>query len=205
MIVTIIPAKPFSESKKRLSPILSAQQRAALSERMLTHTIQMAAEISQVVVVSPNEAVCQTATRLGARALVEKQADLNAAIRQGVGWGQSQNASSVLVLPLDLPLLTTTALENLADLGLQHRPGIVIAPCRHHTGTNALFLNPPTLLAPHFGPNSFATHQALAQQAGIVPHIYDVPELAFDLDTPEDWQALVSSRAEIKRLISQIH
>jgi hypothetical protein len=26
-----------------------------------------------------------------------------------------------------------------------------------------------------------------------LPKIYDVPELAFDLDTPEDWQELVTT------------
>ena len=198
MIITVIPAKPFRESKKRLSPVLSLRQRTALSQSLLEHTIQIASQISQIVVVSRSVAVRQTAEKFGAHALVEKQTDLNAAIHQGIAWGQAQGASSVLILPLDLPLLSTTALEELVNLGLQHRPSIVIAPCRHHQGTNTLFLNPSTLIAPHFGLNSLATHQKLAHEAGILPKIYDVPELAFDLHTPEDWQVFVSSEASLK-------
>ena len=48
-------------------------------------------------------------------------------------------------------------------------------------------LTPPTLIRPQFGPHSFARHQHLARQAGLEPIIYRAPELAFDLDTPEDW------------------
>jgi 2-phospho-L-lactate guanylyltransferase len=195
VIITVIPAKPFEESKRRLAPILSSQQRSLLSQNLLAHTILIASKISQVVVVSRSATVRQVATQLGTHALGEKQADLNAAIGQGIAWGQAQGASSALALPLDLPLLTTTTLADLVNLGLQCRPSVVIAPCRHHQGTNALFLNPPTLMAPHFGPNSFALHQKLAQKAGILPKIYDVPELAFDLDTPTDWQTFVSSEA----------
>jgi 2-phospho-L-lactate guanylyltransferase len=193
VIVTVIPAKPFHESKKRLAPVLSLQQRVPLSRRLLRHTILVACQISQVVVVSRSAAVRQMATDLGVYALVEEQPDLNVAIRQGIAWAQDQASSGVLILPLDLPLLARSTLETLIDLGARQTPNIVIAPCRHYQGTNALFLNPPALISPRFGPNSFAAHQKLAQNAGILPKIYHAPELAFDLDTPEDWQMLVSS------------
>jgi 2-phospho-L-lactate guanylyltransferase len=187
-MVTIIPAKPFRESKERLSPVLSLQKRILLSQKLLEHTILVASQISQVVVVSRSASVRQFASQLGVHVLVEAQSDLNAAIRQGVAWGQAQGGSSVLVLPLDLPLLSRVVLKDFVHLGLQHPPRIIIAPCQHRRGTNALFLNPPDLISPHFGPTSFADHQKLAQNAGILPKIYDAPELAFDLDTPEDWQ-----------------
>ena len=190
MIVTVIPAKPFRESKERLSPVLSLQQRTLLSQKLLEHTILVASQISRVVVVSRSVAVRQFAAQLGAHVLVEAQTDLNAAVCQGVAWGQAQGESSVLILPLDLPLLSRVVLEDFVHLGLQHSPRIIIAPCRHRRGTNALFLNPPDLISPRFGPTSFADHQKLAQNAGILPQIYDAPELAFDLDTPGDWQTL---------------
>jgi 2-phospho-L-lactate guanylyltransferase len=183
VIVTVIPAKPFRESKERLSPVLSLQQRILLSQKLLEHTILVASQISQVVVVSRSIAVRQFATQLGVLTLVEEQTDLNAAIRQGMAWGQVQGVSSILILPLDLPLLSTTALKDLVDLGLPHSPSVVIAPCRHRQGTNALLLTPPTLIPPQFGPTSFDEHQKLTRNVGILPKIYDVPELAFDLDT----------------------
>jgi 2-phospho-L-lactate guanylyltransferase len=190
MIVTIIPAKPFHESKKRLAPVLSLQQRVPLSQRMLAHTILVASQLSRVVVVSRSAAVRRMATKLGVHALAEKQADLNVAIRQGIAWAQTQGSSGVLILPLDLPLLSRAVLEDFVHLGWQHSPRIIIAPCRHQQGTNALFLSPPTVISPQFGPSSFVEHQNLARHAGILPQIYHAPELASDLDTPEDWLAL---------------
>jgi 2-phospho-L-lactate guanylyltransferase len=130
---------------------------------------------------------------MGANTLTENNHELNDAVRQGIDWAQSSGASSVLILPLDLPLLTTSVLEKLVKPGCQPAPAIVIAPCRHRRGTNALFLNPSSLIQPHFGPASFAAHQKLAQEAGIFAEIFNAPELAFDLDTPEDWQDLLGT------------
>ena len=195
MIFTVIPVKPFNESKTRLSSVLTAQQRVRLSQSLLTRTILTATQLSQVVVVSRSAAVRRVAKRLGAYALVEGRPDLNAAINQGIVWGRAQGGTGVLILPLDLPFLSTAALEALMALGLQGSPNIIIAPCRRRTGTNALFLSPPTLLSPQFGPDSFAKHQELARRVGVMPHIYDAPELAFDLDTPADWRVLAASPA----------
>ncbi len=193
MSVIIIPAKPFHESKTRLATVLSPAQRAELTRFLLQHTIQVAAEMSQVVVVSRSEAVRQIAGQAGAHPLVEQVADLNAAVRQGVEWTQARGERSALILPLDLPHLSPAALKGLITLGLQQTPSIAIAPCRRNQGTNALFLNPPTLIAPQFGPASFAAHQKAAQVIGVKPKIYHTPDLAFDLDTPEDWQMFVSA------------
>jgi 2-phospho-L-lactate guanylyltransferase len=137
--------------------------------------------------------VREFAIELEAHALVENQANLNAAIRQGITWAKTQGGSSVLILPLDLPLLSTAVLKDLLDVGLQRSPSVVIAPCRRGRGTNALLLNPSPLIQPRFGPTSFEVHQKLAREAGISPKIYNAPELAFDLDTPEDWQELVAT------------
>ena len=194
MVITVIPAKPFTEAKTRLAPALSARQRVSLVRGLLAQTIRLAAQVSEVVVVSRSAGVRRLAGQLGAHSLAEKQADLNAAIRQGIAWAQAQGGSSVLILPLDLPLLSAPALAQLVSLGRQNSPGVVIAPCRRYQGTNALFLTPPAVIAPCFGLNSFVEHKKLCQQAGLVPQVFDTPELAFDIDTPEDWYELISQK-----------
>ena len=198
MIITIIPAKPFSESKKRLSPVLSHRERMLLSQNLLRHTILAARPIGPVVVVSRSAHVRDFAAGIGAKSLIEKKHNLNDAIRQGIKWAEAHGASSGLILPLDLPLLTTTVLQKLVGSGYQSSPNIIIAPCRHHQGTNALLLTPPNLVAPQFGPDSFSKHQQLAQKAGIKPTIYHAPSLAFDLDTPEDWLEFTSLESKDK-------
>ena len=194
-MVTIIPAKPFAESKKRLAPVLSPQERVALSQNLLGQTILAALPLGPIVVVSRSKAVQTFAGQLGAVALPEQEPTLNDAVRCGIDWLLKQGAATALILPLDLPLVSTPVLTDLARLGRTTSPGIIIAPCRRHQGTNALVLTPPTLIRPQFGPNSFARHQYLARQAGLEPIIYRAPELAFDLDTPEDWLEFTASES----------
>jgi len=186
-IVTIIPAKPFAESKKRLSPVLSQRERILLTQNLLRHTILAAMPLGPVLVVSRSVKVREFSAGIGVNTLTEKKHALNDAVRRGIDWAQAHGASGGLILPLDLPLLSTTALQKLVESGYQPSPTIVIAPCRHSQGTNALLLSPPDLMPTQFGPYSFSKHQQLAQKAGIKPVVYHSPQLAFDLDTPEDW------------------
>ncbi len=186
-IITIIPAKPFTEAKTRLAGVLSTRARTRLSRHLLRRTITVARTVGTVAVVSRSAAVRRWAKAHGAWALVEAAPDLNAAIGQGIAWAEQHGADAVLVLPLDLPLLSPTDLDALiAQINAQ--PTVVIAPCRRETGTNALLLRPPAAIDPTFGANSFRRHRAAAEAAGVSPIIFRAPGLAFDLDTPQDWE-----------------
>jgi 2-phospho-L-lactate guanylyltransferase len=193
MIYSIIPVKPFREAKTRLKPVLNLAQRANLSRILLEQTIKVALTVSQVVVVSRSAAARRVAKQGGAWAIVEHKTELNAAVSQGVEWAKIKGATAVLILPLDLPLLKPTELQDLIELGMQKNPSIVIAPCHQNRGTNALFMHPPNLMTPQFGPDSFTAHRTAAESICIPPKIYRVPGLALDLDTPEDWRRLVST------------
>jgi 2-phospho-L-lactate guanylyltransferase len=86
-----------------------------------------------------------------------------------------------------LPRLTTSDLEAILTL-VTGSPALAIAPCRHGTGTNALLVRPPNLIPFAFGPASFDAHYTAARAAGVEPAIYRADSVAFDLDTPEDWE-----------------
>jgi len=238
MIYCLIPAKSYLESKSRLAPLLSSEQRAILGRWLLLHTIHLAkAVIEDVVVVSRDRALLADAKAQGAWGLLETTPGLNPALTQGSRFVQARGADGLLVLPTDLPRLTIHDLEAILALGVgagfpqrgpigkpapthqvgteptpgtsiepapTHRadaeptpgtsmklapiPALVIAPCRHGTGTNALLLRPPDLIPFAFGPDSFAAHCAAACAAGVEPIIYRADNIAFDLDTPEDWR-----------------
>jgi 2-phospho-L-lactate guanylyltransferase len=66
----------------------------------------------------------------------------------------------------------------------------VIVPDRHHEGTNALLLQPPDVMRPSYGIDSFARHRALAEEAGIAVEVAETESLALDVDTPDDFTAL---------------
>jgi 2-phospho-L-lactate guanylyltransferase len=198
MVLCIIPAKPYQEAKSRLAPVLTVTQREDLNRWLLRRTLRLAREVvGRVVVVSRDRALLADAEAHGAWGLAEAQAGLNPALAQAARFARDRGATGLLVLPADLPRLTATDLECILSLGGIHTAGrkpahhsaslMVIAPCRHGTGTNALLVRPPGLIPFRFGPDSFAAHCAAARAAGVAPIIYRAPGVAFDLDTPEDW------------------
>jgi 2-phospho-L-lactate guanylyltransferase len=186
---TIIPAKPFRQSKTRLAASLSGAQRVNLSRRLLLRTIYLARQVGNVVVVSRSQAVRQVAKTAGAWALVEMGIGLNTALEQSIAWVSTQNSQAALIIPADLPLLTLADLSGLISVA-GPAPAVVIAPCRHGTGTNALLLKPPGIIALRFGPNSFQKHQEAVSATGLNPIIYHSATIGLDLDTPEDLSIL---------------
>jgi 2-phospho-L-lactate guanylyltransferase len=69
-----------------------------------------------------------------------------------------------------------------------------VATDRHRTGTNALVLRPPTVIAPLFGPNSGPRHLAAAAAAGASVQLIDRERVALDIDTPADLAELLRRR-----------
>lgn len=187
-VYCIIPAKPYAEAKSRLSPVLTDAQRTTLSRWLLRRTLRLALAVAgRVVVVSRDRALLMHAKAAGAWGLLETSPGLNPALTQAARFAQVRGASGVLILPTDLPRLKAQDLEAILALGTAS-PTAVIAPCRHETGTNALLVRPPDLIQFAFGPDSFAAHCAAARAAGVEPDIYRADSIAFDLDTPEDWE-----------------
>jgi 2-phospho-L-lactate guanylyltransferase len=185
----IIPAKPFAQSKTRLSPVLSLAGRIELSQGLLQRTVNLARQIGEVVVISRDGAVRQLAKQAGAWALVESGDNLNQALHQAATWVMMHGGQSILVLPADLPRLQLSDLKAMVEAG-QSRPVALIGPCHRLEGTNALLLRPPDLIPFTFGPGSFASHQQAIRAVGLEPVIYRSPTVAFDLDLPEDLQRL---------------
>lgn len=188
-LFTIIPTKPFSQSKTRLSPLLSLEQRVTLSRTLFSRTVKLAKQVGDVVVVSRDRTVRQLAKQLGAWSLVEAGDTLNVAIAQAIEWVTARGGQTALILPTDLPLLTSADLREVINLG-DTLPCVVVAPCHRGDGTNALLLSPPNKINVVFGLDSFSKHQQAARAAGVEPLIYRSPTIAFDLDLPEDVEAL---------------
>lgn len=187
----VIPVKPLREGKSRLAAALSADARAALSRRWLTHVLTTVAawgRAAGVLVISRDARVLALARALGAQTLIEEGDDLNPALEQARSVVVAAGGAALLVLPSDLPLLSSDDLDELYDLMLEG-PGMVIAPS-HDGGTNALLLRPPHTLAYAFGEDSFARHSALAAAAGVSIRVYHSATLALDIDHPEDLLAV---------------
>jgi 2-phospho-L-lactate guanylyltransferase len=182
----VIPVKPLRDSKTRLAGTLDPLRRRALVRFLLGRTLRIVRQsraASGCLVISRDPEVLQLARRAGAASLRETRPGLNAALKQAA----SRLRGTMLVLPVDLPLLDRLALAAL----LQPGPGRVaaIAPDRAGRGTNALLLQPPGLIECRFGADSFARHLDALRAAGVAPRIVKRRELGLDIDTPADLAA----------------
>jgi 2-phospho-L-lactate guanylyltransferase len=147
-------------------------------------------ELEQVLVVSHDPHVLAIARNYGARTVREDgQPHLNTALTRATVVAKLYATSSVLILPVDLPLLTRDDILTLIDRAV-NPPVVVIAPDRHEKGTNALLISPAGLIEYDFGEGSFHRHCARARKAGVRLEIVKLPSLGLDLDLPEDLELI---------------
>ncbi|HMN46879.1 MAG TPA: 2-phospho-L-lactate guanylyltransferase [Povalibacter sp.] len=183
----LVPLKSSEQAKSRLASALDAQQRSRLFFAMAGHvirTLRACDEIQGVAVATSSQQVAAFAAAAGALTVMQP-ADLGMsfALSSALDTLQSVKPSRVLMLPGDLPLATVASLQQLLAAP---QPGIAIVPDRQRIGTNALLCSPPQIIAPTFGGRSFERHLHAATAAGMTANIVELPELALDVDEPED-------------------
>ena len=188
----VLPVKSLSESKTRLSSVLSTLERGALTLAMLEDVMDTTQSLSgwETWVVSPDEVVLEVALRRGAHAIEESKPPLANAIKQVEAEASARGTDALAVLLPDTPLVTPEALMRaLHTLG-----PVVIAPSLDESGTNLLVRRPPTAIPARFGSDSFRKHLEVAALADLPSAVVELPELAFDLDLPDDILTVLEAR-----------
>jgi 2-phospho-L-lactate guanylyltransferase len=198
----IVPVKPLRRGKSRLAGVLSQEERTDLNRRLLVNTLDTLNEIPEiehVLVVSRDQSALALAREHGARTVQEDGTPkLNVALTRATIVAKNYATRGVLIIPADLPFITPEDVRVMLERAVDP-PVVVVAPDRHHKGTNALLVCPAGLIEYHYGPNSFERHCKLAQDAGARLEICDLPSLALDMDLPEDLK-LVSEELDVEEL-----
>jgi 2-phospho-L-lactate guanylyltransferase len=188
-VVAVIPVGTLSGAKSRLGAVLDAEERLELTLRLARRTIEATVasrRIGEVLVVTPDDAVRSLAQELGARPIRQRDGGLNRGVDIGRNEATAASATAVLILPIDLPEISTDAIDEVVRvLDGPRRPLVAIVADRHGRGTNALLIAPPNAIDTCFGGDSRAAHVAAARAAGAELVELDGP-LALDLDTPDD-------------------
>jgi len=148
-----------------------------------------------VAVVTSDSEIGEHARRSGALVFDESEqvshsASADAACLRALELG----ATTVLLVPIDVPLVTPTDFSRLAAAA---RPGppeaLIVVPSADGTGTNALARTPPDVIESRFGPGSCRAHVDQARTKNIHCEILRLRGLMFDIDTPEDVAELLAS------------
>ncbi len=188
-LAVVVPVGVLERAKSRLGGMLDAEERQDLVVDLLERTLRAvgtAEGVWRAWVVSPDPEVADIAAEAGATAIVQRSLGLNGGLDQARAAAVEAGATALLVLPADLPRVSSDAIgEVVALLEQPARPVVAIVPDRHGRGTNALLLAPPEVIDFAFGGDSRAAHRDAARRVGA-----DVVELggplSLDLDTPDD-------------------
>lgn len=191
----LLPIKALRGAKKRLSALLSEDERAGLVRAMAGDVLAalMAAKgLDGVVVVSSDPDVQAIATEAGARVLPEGDTKgLNPVLQLAAETLADEGIDSILIIHGDLPLASTAEIDAIVS---HHgsAPAITIAPSRDDGGTNAMVISPPTLIPFEYGADSDAKHRRAAFSVGITPTILESPGIGLDIDRPSDLLAFLN-------------
>ncbi|HUZ76116.1 MAG TPA: 2-phospho-L-lactate guanylyltransferase [Chloroflexota bacterium] len=198
-VAALVPVKSLVAAKSRLANELPPAQRGAVTLAMLRAVLEqltLTPGIDAVATISRDDDVLAVARELGSASLSEQPGGLNAALEQGRAWARDLGAEALLVVPGDVPLARASDFGALlAALSQLQGPALALTPSADG-GTNALLLRPPELIPFRFGHDSAAQHQQEAERRGVAVALVPRPRLAFDVDSPADYQRYLALERE---------
>jgi 2-phospho-L-lactate guanylyltransferase len=199
----LIPVKDLRQAKQRLSEVLSQEERTLLAEAMLTDVAAAVVGWKQhppVTLVTSYPAAIKLARESGFEIIEDHEhPGETGAIAMGTQVALERGARETLVLPGDMPLLTSSELE--AIYAAAPVEGVVLVPAADGRGSNAVLRRPGNIIPLRFGNDSFVPHLQAARATGRSVVVLELEGIGLDVDTPADLSALLSyptrSRAQL--------
>lgn len=193
----LIPIKSFDLAKGRLAEALDPERRALLARQMAANVIRAAVPLP-VWVVCGDHHVADFARAQGAHVIWRPPKGLNRAITDGTEALASRGVVRAVIAHADLPLAVDLSFLVPSDRertdGRQadtHRTNtVVLVPDRHDDGSNVMSIPLDRGFQFHYGPGSFAAHQAEAARLGLAVEVVRDERLGWDIDVPDDLAAL---------------
>jgi 2-phospho-L-lactate guanylyltransferase len=193
MRYALVPVKDLSQAKVRLSPLLSPGERHALAAAMLDDVLaalRQATTLDRIALVTTDAHALALAAEWGFEVVDEGSGrGETGAVELAVKVCRERGASSLAVIPGDIPLLTVADVDFVMQHGLRY--DVVIVPSWDSRGTNAVLLRPPDALQLRFGSWSFFPHVKQAKRKGLSYKVVRLPRVALDVDVPDDLVRLV--------------
>lgn len=192
----LVPVKNLASAKRRLSSVLSPEERGELARAMCEDVLETLARWQgrpEVAVVTSDPFATELALRFDFQAIAD---ELNpgetGAIEMATAVCQERGARSTLVIPADIPLIEASELQQIMNAA--EGAGAVLVPDEAGRGTNAALRCPADLFPLRFGNDSFLPHLAAARATGLRCVVLELPGIALDVDRPEDLEALAAAR-----------
>ena len=193
MRYALVPVKELTQAKERLAPLLSSDERQALAAAMLgdvLSALEQVPRLDRIAIVTRDAHAMSLSEERGFELVDEGSGEgLTEAVEVAVQVCMERGASSLAVIPGDIPLLRPEDIDRVIEQGTDHE--VVIVPSWDSRGTNTVLLRPPDVLGLRFGSWSFFPHVKQAKRAGLSYKVLRLPRIGSDVDTPEDLVRLI--------------
>ena len=196
--VLLIPFKSLATAKQRLAPALNAQQRSQLAEAMLRDVMIAASGATNRIDIAlvTGDARAQAIAREFNFLIIEDHLNESetAAIEMATDWCEQRGYDTTIVVPADIPLITSGELHLVLDAAPDE--GMVIVPAYDRRGSNCILRRPLAIIPLRFGNDSFVPHCEAMRRTGKELVILEMPGTALDVDNPHELELLVNREGD---------
>lgn len=185
-IFAIIPVKTLRSSKKRLERLLTATERAKLSEVMLYDVLNAVRNscVNKVIVVTKDKIVMNIARDFGAM-IVEEKEELGVNNAVALTNNICSGCDANIVIPQDLPFVLPSDIDMMCNSATD-KQCVIVTPSYRYDGTNALLRKPYNAIETHYDEDSYEIHVSTAKKRNVPVKIFLDNRLMFDIDEPQD-------------------
>src|SRR5664279_1900462 len=188
----LIPVKDLTNAKQRLGEALDPAQRSQLAEAMLRDVITAAAGVTDrldVFLVTGDARAQAMAAEFNFGVIEDARNESeSAAIEMATVWCERQRYDATVVVPGDIPLITSAELHRVLDAAPTE--GAVFVPAYDRRGSNCILRRPASIIPLRFGNDSFLPHCEAMKQTGKELIILDMPGIGLDIDNPHELEML---------------
>jgi 2-phospho-L-lactate guanylyltransferase len=189
----LIPVKSLTNAKQRLSEALDQAQRSQLAEAMLRDVMSAAAGVTDrldVFLVTGDSRAQAMAAEFGLGVIEDTRNESEtAAIEMATVWCERHGYDTTVVVPGDIPLITSSELQDV--LNAVPSEGAVFVPAYDRRGSNCILRRPASIIPLRFGNDSFLPHCEAMKKTGKPLIILEMPGIGLDIDNPHELELLV--------------
>ena len=191
--ILLIPVKSLSIAKQRLAEALNQSQRLQLAEAMLRDVMTAASGVRSRIDLAlvTGDARAQQLAREFSFGVIEdtRNESETVAIEMATAWCEEQGFDTTVVVPGDIPLITSDEVHRVLDAAPAE--GAVFVPAYDRRGSNCILRRPASLIPLRFGNDSFLPHCEAMRKTGKELVILELPGIGLDIDNPHELDLLL--------------
>src|ERR1019366_6757121 len=182
----------------RLGEALDQPQRSQLAEAMLRDVMTAAAGVTDrldVYLVTGDADARAMAAEFNFGVIEDTRNESEtAAIEMATAWCEHQQYDTTVVVPGDIPLITSAELHRVLDAA--PAKGAVFVPAYDRRGSNCILRRPAAIIPLRFGNDSCLPHCEAMKQTGKPLIILEMPGIGLDIDNSHELELLVQREGD---------